>query len=173
MVVYVENPLTGFAIKEGGPTYKDLEAKGYPVREFRKVKKGHRPLNSHRSPRSPRRTGGCGCGSRSPARPGTLRSRVRVSSLSPLSPRRGVNHMGRRMSPRRGMNHMDRRGMNHMDRRGMNHMDRRGMTRRVSPRRSLSPRRVARRSRNARRATGWDSALGTDVSYSPKKNYRW
>ena len=45
-MVYVENPLTGYAIKKGGPTYKQLILSGMDVEAFRSVRKGYRSPNS-------------------------------------------------------------------------------------------------------------------------------
>lgn len=56
-MVYVENPLTGHAIKKNGPTAKKLMALGYDMDSLPKVRKGYRsPSARSRSPGYARRT---------------------------------------------------------------------------------------------------------------------
>ena len=121
-MVYVENPLTGYAIKENGPTYNQLREEGWYVDAFRPVRKGYRSPDVSMSPRrrppgapartvsrmgriTARRVGrqeistspGCGCGSESRSSPRVARRTTRRTARRSMSPRAGYTKRGKKI----------------------------------------------------------------------------
>lgn len=121
-MVYVENPLTGYAIKKNGPTYNKLREEGWDVDDFRHVRKGYRSpeisMSPHRRPhgatvRTARRVGrrtarrydrreersmspGCGCASMPPSCE-VRKSPRRISRVS-ISPSRSLRNSSQETS---------------------------------------------------------------------------